>query len=105
LNSTIQRLRRFLDNPAVRVREWYESVARDLLLAQAQSGQSIRLLVDGSKVGFGHQLLMVAIAYRRRAIPIAWTWVKGNRGHSSAAKQLALIWKALTCGTSCACPD
>jgi len=91
LNSTIQRLRRFLDNPAVSVREWYEPVVRDLLLAQAQSGQGIRLLVDGSKVGFGHQLLMVAMAYRRRAIPIAWTWVKGNRGHSSAVKQLALL--------------
>jgi len=91
LNSTIQRLRRFLDNSAVRVREWYEPVARDLLLAQARSGQGIRLLVDGSKVGFGHQLLMVAIAYRRRAVPIAWTWVKGNRGHSSAAKQAALL--------------
>jgi len=91
LNSAIQRLRRFLGNSAVHVREWYESVARDLLLAQAQSGQGIRLLVDGSKVGFRHQLLMVAIAYRRRAIPIAWTWVKGNRGHSSAVKQLALL--------------
>jgi len=91
LNSTIQRLRRFLDNSAVRVREWYKPIARDLLLAQAQSGQGIRLLVDGSKVGFGHQLLMVAIAYRRRAIPISWTWVKGNRGHSSAAKQVALL--------------
>jgi len=53
LNSTIQRLRRFLDNSAVRVREWYKPIARDLLLAQAQSGQGIRLLVDGSKVGFG----------------------------------------------------
>ena len=37
----------------------------------------IRLIVDGSKVGFGHQLLLLAIAYRRRAIPLAWTWVKG----------------------------
>lgn len=91
LNSTIQRLRRFLDNSAIRVREWYEPIARDLVLAQAASGQGIRLLVDGSKVGFGHQLLMVAIAYRRRAIPIAWTWVKGSRGHSSANKQLALL--------------
>jgi hypothetical protein len=91
LNSIIQRMRRFLDNPAVRVREWYEPIARDLLVGQAQSGQGIRLIVDGSKVGFGHQLLMVAVGYRRRAIPIAWTWVKGKRGHSSASKQLALL--------------
>jgi hypothetical protein len=34
---------------------------------------------------------MVCIAYRRRAIPVAWTWVKGKRGHSSSLKQLALL--------------
>jgi hypothetical protein len=34
---------------------------------------------------------MVAVAYRRRAIPVAWTWVKGSRGHSSSWKQLALL--------------
>jgi len=34
---------------------------------------------------------MVALAYRKRAIPIAWTWVKQKRGHSTAVKQLALL--------------
>jgi hypothetical protein len=54
-------------------------------------GLPIRLLVDGSKVGASHQLLMVAVAYRRRAIPIAWTWVRSARGHSGGWKQLALL--------------
>ena len=31
----------------------------------------IRLIADGTKVGFKHRLLIVAIAYCRRAIPIA----------------------------------
>jgi len=31
------------------------------------------------------------MAYRKRAIPIAWTWVKQVRGHSTANKQLALL--------------
>ena len=35
--------------------------------------------------------LLVAIAYRRRAIPLAWTWVKGSRGHSTSHKQMALL--------------
>ena len=51
----------------------------------------IRLIVDGTKVGCGHQLLMVSLAYRHRAIPIAWTWVKQVRGHSSTRQQLALL--------------
>lgn len=90
-NSTIRRLSRFLNNPALRVRRWYEPVARRLVEDVVHHGLEIRLIVDGTKIGFGHQLLMIAIAYRRRAIPLAWTWVKKARGHSSAYKQLALL--------------
>ena len=74
LVSITRRLSRFLDNPAVNVREWYEPIARQWLEAQWSCLQEIRLIVDGTKVGFGHQLLMVSMAYRKRAIPIAWTW-------------------------------
>lgn len=89
LPSLTRRMRRLLDNPAIQVRDWYEPLAK-LLLQRLADGE-IRLIVDGSKVGFGHQLLLVAIAYRRRAIPLAWTWVKGSRGHSTVHKQKALL--------------
>lgn len=89
--STVRRLSRFLDNPAIRVREWYEPIAQQWLEAQFAWLGEIRLIVDGTKVGFGHQLLMVSLAYRRRAIPIAWSWVKQVRGHSSGRHQLALL--------------
>ena len=89
--SITRRLSRFLGNPAVRVREWYEPIARHVLQAMADTVGEIRLIADGTKVGFGHQLLMVSVAFRRRAIPIAWTWVRKSRGHSSAAKQVALL--------------
>jgi hypothetical protein len=91
LMSITRRLSRFLDNPAVRVREWYEPIARAWLQAQWQCLGEIRLIVDGAKIGFGHQLLLISLAYRRRAIPITWTWVRHVRGHSSAYKQLALL--------------
>jgi hypothetical protein len=89
--STVRRLSRFLDNPIIRVRDWYEPIARQWLKAQLDWVGEIRLIVDGTKVGFGHQLLMVSLAYRHRAIPIAWTWVKQVRGHSSTRQQLALL--------------
>jgi hypothetical protein len=89
--SITRRLSRWLHNPAIRVREWYAPIARELLQAMAHTVGEIRLLADGTKVGCGHQLLMVAVAFRRRAIPIAWTWARKSRGHSSAAKQLALL--------------
>jgi hypothetical protein len=89
--STVRRLSRFLDNPAIQVRDWYEPIARQWLDAQFAWLGEVRLIVDGTKVGFGHQLLMVSLAYRHRAIPIAWSWVKQVRGHSSGRHQLALL--------------
>ena len=91
LSSHIQRFSRFLSNAQVRVRDWYQPLVKNLIDRVVAAGQEIRLVVDGSKIGFGHQLLMVALCYRRRALPLAWTWVKGQRGHSSAAKQVALL--------------
>ncbi len=91
LPSATRRLSRLLENAAIRVRDWYEPIARSLLEGAAQGGGEIRLIVDGSKVGFEHQLLMVSLAYRRRAIPIAWSWVRSEKGHSSSYKQRALL--------------
>jgi len=89
--SLVRRLERFLDNPAIRVRDWYEPLARQWLVEAASSLGEIRLIVDATKVGFGHQLLIVCLAYRRRAVPLAWTWVPYRRGHSTALVQLALL--------------
>jgi Transposase DDE domain len=91
LLSTVRRFERFLDNKAIEVREWYEPIAKQWIEAQWQHLKEIRLIVDGTKVGFGHQLLMVSLAYRRRSIPIAWDWVKYVRGHSSAKKHIELL--------------
>jgi hypothetical protein len=92
LLSLVQRMSRFLSNPAIDVRNWYEPIAREWLEMQARHLQRVRLIVDGTKVGFAHQLLIVSLAYRRRAIPIAWTWVKHIRGHSTPEVQLALLY-------------
>ena len=89
--STVRRLSRFLASSAVDVRSWYRSTAQAWLMSQAQQVGEIRLIVDGTKIGFGHQLLMVSLAYRHRAVPIAWTWVRYVRGHSTAIKQLILL--------------
>ncbi len=40
--------------------------------------------------GVGHRWLLVALAYRRRAIPLAWTWVRQKKGLSAARLHLAL---------------
>lgn len=88
--SIVRRLERFLDNGAVRVRAWYQSVAVGLLKAAAASGR-VALIIDATKVSFHHQLVMVAVAYHGRALPLAWTWVAYSRGHSTQQQQLAVL--------------
>ncbi len=91
LCSLTRRLSRLLQNSAVELREWSEPVAQSFLEQAAQSPTGVRLIVDGSKVGSCHQLLMVSLAYRRRALPLVWTWVSSARGHSTALKQRTLL--------------
>jgi Transposase DDE domain len=89
--STVRRLSRFLANKAIDVRRWYQPIAKAWLQSQFERVGEIRLIVDATKVGFGHQLLMVSLAYRRRAVPIAWSWVKYVRGHSTGKQQVSLL--------------
>jgi hypothetical protein len=89
--SITRRLERLLDNRALRVRAWYAPIARAWLSSAARATGEVRLIVDTTKVSFAHQKLMVALAFQRRAIPIAWTWRKGAKGHSSAIVQMALL--------------
>ena len=88
--SIVKRFGRFLDNGKVDVREWYYPFASGMLRLAGVGGH-IRLIIDASKVSAGHRLLMVSLAYRRRSLPIAWTWVRSSRGHSTTAKQVKLL--------------
>lgn len=91
--SIDRRLRRFVNNDAVDALEWYQPVAQTWIAWQAQSTGQIRLIMDGTKIGCGYQLLIVALAFRRRAVPIAWRWVKKkqSKGHSSTEVHLELL--------------
>jgi hypothetical protein len=88
--SIVRRLERFLDNSSVRVREWYEPIALGIIAAASVAGE-IHLVMDTTKVSAHHRLLMVGVAYRRRVLPLAWSWVRSSRGHSSTALQVALL--------------
>lgn len=90
LLSKVQRLTRLLQNGAFQVRSWYRPLVQPLLAQVAKCGP-IRLILDASKVSAHHRLLLVGLAYRKRALPIAWTWVNSSQGHSSAIKQRALL--------------
>jgi hypothetical protein len=89
--SIVRRLERLLANEALQVRAWYAPIARSWLQSQARTTGEVRLIIDTTKVSFAHQQVMVALAFQRRAIPIAWTWRVGAKGHSPARVQIALL--------------
>ena len=63
--STVPRLIRFLANQAIDVRNGYTPVAKAWLASRFERAGEVRLIVDATKVDFGHQLLMVSLAYRK----------------------------------------
>lgn len=93
--SLVTRMERWLQNRKVRVAQWYTPFAQTLL-AGAGSGGQIHLVIDKSQVSGTHQMMMVAVAYRRRTLPIAWSWVKGTRGASRVRHQIALLKRVRT---------
>ena len=88
--SLTNRLRRFLDNPRVEVWRYYQPIARQLIRF---TGQRLTLLVDCTALGFNYQLMVIAIAYRRRALPLIWSVHRSKRGMLHAKAQLVLLHK------------
>lgn len=87
--SLTNRLNRFLNNERVVVRDWYHPLAQQLV--NCFVGKEIRLIIDCTKVGFHHRLLMIGIAYKKRTLPLVWSVHKGRKGHVSVEEQLKLF--------------
>jgi hypothetical protein len=87
--SLVNRLRRFLSNPRVSVRHYYQPVAESLV--SAFRGLPIRLIIDTTKLGFDARLLTVSIAYRKRALPLAWSVHRGKKGWVAVKEHIALL--------------
>lgn len=91
LVSLTNRLRRFLKNGSVGPGRLYRPLARKLLSGFEEPWQTVRLILDTTKVGAGHRALTVSLAYRKRALPLAWSVHSGRKGHTGAGKQIALL--------------
>jgi hypothetical protein len=68
--SRIRRLRRFLANPRVCVRAYYDALVRGALAEWA--GQTMELVLDTTTVAGRLVILRVSLVYRGRAIPLVW---------------------------------
>lgn len=90
LGSKTMQLRRFLMNEAVEPGRYYRPMARDLLQQAAAHHDHLRLLMDVVELSGGRKVLMLALAFRRRALPLLWHVWRGE-GRSGAAKQIAFL--------------
>ena len=91
LLSTIRRLSRCLQHSPWPVRQWYAPTAQSLLKMASRTTGEIRLIIDATKVSAHHQLVIVALAYQHRALPLIWDWVPYAKGHSPLPKQKKLV--------------
>ena len=87
-----QRQRRFLMNERVDVDRIYAPFVRPFM--QARKGRMIPLILDGSAAGYHCQMLVAAVGYQHRALPLTWLARQGHRGHFLATDHLDVVRRA-----------
>jgi hypothetical protein len=85
-----QWITRLLGNPLVVSDEIMEPFAREVLEQAAVRGSPVALILDQSKLSERHQVLMLALRYGERALPLAWR-VETTEGAIGFATQQALL--------------
>lgn len=87
--SLAQRQRRWSKNEQVKDRDYYQPIIQPFL--QALSRVTIPIILDTSEIGLNCHLLMVAVGYQRRALPVVWQAGEGSRGHTDGDLQIDLL--------------
>jgi len=85
-----QWIARFLANPLVNTAAVMAPFARQVLERQAGGGEPLALILDQSKISDRHQVLMLAVRFGERALPLAWR-VEGTEGAIGFEIQKALL--------------
>ena len=90
LTSKTKQVRRLLANEAIDPQALQAPLARRLLQTATASQKRIRILMDTVELSGERQILMAALAYRRRALPLRWQ-VRRRTGVSGAEEQISLL--------------
>jgi len=90
--SLVQRRRRFLMNSAVKIDRFYGPFICPFM--QARDQHMLPLILDGSPAGRHCQMLMAAGGYQHRALPLAWSVRKGQKGHFPTTEHLKVVERA-----------
>lgn len=86
--SVEKRIKRFIINEKVDYGQYFMPYAQTLL--KKLGSKELVLAIDGSAVGRGCCTLMINVIYKKRALPLAYTVVKGKKGHFPEETHIAL---------------
>ena len=70
IDMRYQWISRFLSNTHINVEEIMHPYAIEIFKRLAQGGGTLILMIDQSKVASGHEVLMVSVRLRDRAVPV-----------------------------------
>jgi len=88
--SRVKRFSRYTQNEGVEAETYFIPFIEELVAGLAQGGTLV-VVMDGSEVGRHCLALVVSLVYQGRALPLAWTVVKGNKGHFPETAHLELL--------------
>jgi hypothetical protein len=88
--SRVKRFSRYTQNEGID-RETYFMPFIEMLVAGLAGGGALVVVMDGSEVGRHCLALVVSVVYKGRALPLAWTVVKGNKGHFPETAHIELL--------------
>jgi hypothetical protein len=87
--SIEQRIRRWLKNEKVDVRQWYGPFVRSTM--RTYTPQVIYVVMDCTKYGPSCRATVAGVAYAGQVIPLGWRVVKGKKGHTTPQLQKELL--------------
>lgn len=80
VESRIKRFSRCLQNDGIDAETYFIPFVEALLVGLANCGPLV-LAIDGSEVGRNCLALVISVIYQKRALPLVWVVVQGNKGH------------------------
>ena len=87
--SIEQRIRRWLKNSKIDVRQWYEPFVRSTMRTYAPG--VIYVVMDTTQYGPSCRAVVAGVAYGGQVLPLGWRVVKGKKGHTSPQLQQELL--------------
>jgi len=90
VSSRVKRFSRYTQNDGIDRETYYMPFIEELVVGLARRG-SLVVVMDGSEVGRDCLALVVSVVYKGRALPLAWTVVKGNKGHFPETAHIELL--------------